>query len=127
MTFLNSTIPMTNTTDFMDHKNHFDIKYQEHFKLLVLFKDKIIFESELINRDISFYTEENQPLISGGIRYFLLDKDRFDINEILKNHAIIASTETINISDYRDVKKAYKLYLIFSILFIIIIVILSLI
>jgi len=111
----------------MDNKNHFGIKYQEHFKLLILFKDKIVFESELINHGIIFYTEENQPVISDGIRYFLLDKDRFEINEILNKSGIIASTETISMSDYRDIKKAYKLYLIFSILFAIIIFVLTLI
>ena len=38
----------------------FSIKYQEHFKLWVELKDKIVFESELIKKDIPFHIDENQ-------------------------------------------------------------------
>jgi len=88
------------------------IKFEEHFKLYVLLKDKIIFESELFKNGIDFYFEENQPNIMGGIRYFLRDIDRLKIDKILIENEIIASTETIPSNDYRDQQKAQKIYAI---------------
>ena len=89
------------------------IKFQEHFKLYVLLKDKIIFEAELDKLGVDFITDlDNQPLITGGIRYYLLDKDRPKVDQILKVNKIIASTETITNSDYRDGKKYFKIYFI---------------
>ncbi len=86
-----------------------DIKYNSHFKLYVLLKDKIIFENKLNTNGIQFYTNLNeQPEIGGGIRYFLLDSDREKIDKILIESDIIATTETIPIYDYRDQQKIYK-------------------
>ncbi len=91
--------------------NTFDIKLEDHFKLYVLLKDKITFESELRNNGIPFYANLNeQPNINGGIRYFLLNSDRPKIDEIVIDNEIIANTETIPSSDYRDSKKVIKLY-----------------
>ena len=91
--------------------NTFDIKLQDHFKLYVLLKDKITFESELLNNEIHFYSNLNeQPIIDGGVRYFLLDSDRAKIDQIIIENEIMASTETIPTSDHRDNKKSIKLY-----------------
>lgn len=58
---------------------------------------------------ISFYSEINeQPDISGGIRYFILDTDRENVDKLLIENDIIASTETITNYDYREQKKLYK-------------------
>lgn len=35
-----------------------DIKFQEHFKLNILFKDKILFENVLIENNIPFYKND---------------------------------------------------------------------
>ncbi len=49
-------------------KANFEIKYENHFKLYVLQKDQIIFESELVRNKIDFYNDiENQPNIVGVI------------------------------------------------------------
>jgi len=88
------------------------IKFEEHFKLYVLLKDKIIFESELLKNGIDFYIEENQPNISDGIRYFLRDNDRPEIDKVVIENGIIASTETIPSNDYRDQQKMQKIYVI---------------
>ena len=94
-------------------KANFEIKYENHFKLYVLQKDQIIFESELVRNKIDFYTDiENQPNIVGGIRYFLLDRDSKEIDKIIIENGIIASTETIANADYRDGQKVNKIYLI---------------
>jgi len=88
------------------------ILFEEHLKIYILLKDKIIFENELTRRNIEYFCElNNQPNIEGGIRYFIRNSDREKIDKIIKDNQIIASTETILVSDYRDSKKLYKIYL----------------
>lgn len=91
-----------------------DIKYKEHFKLYIPLRDKIIFDSELINHNISFYIDD--IIVGVNIRYFLEDKDREVIEKIICDNKIIDSTETIMISDYREGKQVQKLYLIISLI-----------
>ena len=94
-------------------ENNFDIKLKEHYKLYVLLKDKIIFESELQNSGIKYYVEINeQPSIDGGIRYFLLDSDMKNVDQILIENGIVANTESHLISDFGDQKKILKLYFV---------------
>lgn len=88
------------------------ILFENHYKIYVLFKDKIIFESQLENQNIEYYCNiENQPNFESGIRYFINDNDRIKVDEIFKVNEIIATTETINIADYRDGKKIMSIYL----------------
>jgi hypothetical protein len=92
--------------------NNHEILFKNHFKIYVLPKDKIIFESELEKHDVEYYCDiENQPMFENGIRYFIQDFDRKKLDKIFIENEIIAHTETIQISDYRDEKKAQKLYL----------------
>ena len=93
-------------------ENNFDIKLKEHYKLYVLLKDKIIFESELEKNGIKYYTNINeQPSIDGGIRYFFLDSDMENVDRIILENGIVANTESNLISDFRDEKKVMKLYI----------------
>lgn len=93
-------------------ENNPEILFKDHFKIYVLLKDKITFESELEKQNIEYYCDvENQPMITGGIRYFIQDADRIKLDKILIENEIIAQTETIPIYNYRDEKKAQKLYL----------------
>ena len=106
--------------------NSIDIKFQNHFKLYVLLKDKIIFESELNKSNIKYYIDiETQALSDNSIRYFLLDKDQEGIDNILLSKNIIASTETINVNDFRDVKNYYKVYFIIALLVITLTILIS--
>ena len=90
-----------------------DIKYQNHYKLYVFLKDKLIFESELERLGVKYFVDlETQLIIDNSIRYFLLDADREKIDCILQANEIIANTETITVGDYRDEKKYFKYYLI---------------
>jgi hypothetical protein len=92
--------------------NNPEILFKNHFKIYVLPKDKIIFESELEKQNVEYYCDiENQPMFENGIRYFIQDFDRENLDKIFTENEIIAHTETILISDYRDEKKAQKLYL----------------
>ena len=86
--------------------NNIDIKFQEHFKLNILFKDKILFENVLIENNIPFCKND----LTNDSLYFLLDKDKIKINDLLIKNEIIASTETIPTYDYREQKKVQKLY-----------------
>lgn len=90
------------------------VKYQNHFKLEVLFKDKLLFESELYENSIQYHLEKDNYT-----RYFLLDKDRMQIDDIIKRNEIIVSTETIQMTDYSVTGKINKLYLYVSLLIII--------
>lgn len=91
--------------------NSAEVKFQDHFKLNVLFKDYILFENLLLENDIDFYHNSNENSdISNGTLFFLLDKDRVIIDKILIDNEIIASTETILISDYREETKVQKFY-----------------
>ncbi|OXA99777.1 hypothetical protein B0A81_21145 [Flavobacterium plurextorum] len=106
--------------------NSIDIKFQNHFKLYVLLKDKIIFESELNKSNIKYYIDiETQALSDNSIRYFLLGKDQEGIDNILLSKNIIASTETINVNDFRDVKNYYKVYFIIALLVITLTILIS--
>lgn len=91
--------------------NSADVKFQDYFKLNILFKDYILFENLLLENSIDFYHNSNENSdISDGICFFLLDKDRIVIDRLLIENEIIASTETIMISDYREVKKVHKFH-----------------
>jgi len=96
--------------------NTFDIKYRNHFKLTIALKDKIVFEAELNKNGILFHLDDN-PLFP--TRYFLLDEDRNRIDDIIKVTGIIASTDTIPMTDYGDSKKVYKIYLYVAVVVII--------
>ena len=86
--------------------NNPSIKFQSHFKLKIAFKDKIIFESELHKNSIQYHLEE-----SNHTRYFFLDENRNEIDDILKETGIIANTDTIPMTNYSDLMKVNKLYL----------------
>jgi hypothetical protein len=112
-------------------ENNFDIKRQEHFKLYVFLKDKIIFESELRKNGILFYTELNeQPMIENGIRYFLLDSDREKIDRVIIENKIVTNIESNMIIDYNFEKTNLKSYVLVAfgvggILFLIILFVLA--
>ena len=106
--------------------NSIEIKFQKHFKLYILLKDKIIFENELNKSNIKFYIDiETQALVDNSIRYFLLDENQTEINNIIKNKNIIANTETISIADYRDLKSYYKVYFIIALIVVLITILIS--
>ena len=91
--------------------NSAEVKFQNHFKLNVLFKDYILFENLLLENNIDFYHNSNENSdISSGPLFFLLDKDRIIIDQILIENEIITSTETILISDYREETKVQKFH-----------------
>lgn len=100
--------------------NTLDIKHRDHFKLTIALKDKIIFEAELHNNDIQFHLDNNPLALT---RYFLLEEDRNRIDDILKQTGIIASTDTIRLTDYSDAKKVYKIYLYVAVMVVMLFVI----
>lgn len=108
--------------------NSIDVKFQEHFKLNVLFKDYILFENLLLENNIDFYHNSNENSdISDGTCFFLLDKDRIIIDQLLIDNKIIASTETILMSDYREERKVQKFHFLVYLIIILILVLIILI
>lgn len=107
-------------------KSNFDIRLKNHYKLYVLLKDKIVFESELQKSGIKYYYDiDEQPLIDSGIRYFLLDSDRKIVDKILTSNSIIATIESLPITDYKDNKKMMKVFLLFILVIVAIILIID--
>jgi hypothetical protein len=101
-----------------------EIKYQNHFKLNIALKDKIVFEAEMYARNIPFHLDDNPMAYT---RYFLLDEDRQQIDAVLKETGIIAGTETIRMTDYGDSKKVHRIYLCVAIVMIVLFAIASMI
>ena len=90
--------------------NNFYIKNQDHFKLYVRLKDKILFESLLLSNNIHFHVDENQAILGSDTRYFLLIADSSRVDALLRNSNIIASTDTIALTDHEEERKVRKLY-----------------
>ena len=108
--------------------NSVEVKFQDHFKLNVLFKDYILFENLLLENNIDFYHNSNENSdISDGTLFFLLDKDRTIIDQLLIDNEIIASTETILMSDYREERKVQKIHFLVYLIIILILVLIILI
>ena len=108
--------------------NSAEVKFQDHFKLNVLFKDYILFENLLLENNIDYHHNSNENSdISDGTLFFLLDKDRVIIGKLIIDNEIIASTETILISDYREEKKVQKFHFLVYLLVILILVLIILI
>jgi len=104
------------------------VKFQDHFKLNILFKDYILFENLLLENNIDFYHNSNENSdISDGTLFFLLDKDRTIIDQLLIDNEIIASTETILMSDYREERKVQKIHFLVYLIIILILVLIILI
>jgi hypothetical protein len=57
-------------------------------------KDKIYLNLNYWKNESTFISEEKQPNITSGIRYFLRDVDRPQNRQIIIENGIIASTET---------------------------------
>src|SRR5690606_30612923 len=107
-------------------KSNFDIRLKNHYKLYVLLKDEIVFDSELQKNGIKYYYDiDEQPLIDSGIRYFLLDSDRKIVDKILTSNSIIATIESLPITDYKDNKKMMKVFLLFILVIVAIILIID--
>src|SRR5690554_415608 len=108
-------------------KSNFDIRLKNHYKLYVLLKDKLNFETELQKNGIKYYYDtREQPFIDSGIRYFLLDKDRKVVDEILISNSIIATIESLPITDYKVNKKMMKIFLLIALMIIAVILFIDL-
>jgi hypothetical protein len=108
--------------------NNPKILFLNHTKLYILLKDKITFESEMEKRNVDYYCDlKNLTTLENGNRYLIQNIDRIKVDGILIENGIIAETETIQVSDYRDGKKAMNIYLkiagiVFGIMILIIII-----
>lgn len=88
--------------------NSIEIKFRNHFRLNIPFKDKILFEATLYEKNIPFHLDDNPMALT---RYFFLDEDRDRVNRVLKEIEVVASTDTIKMTDYADARKINKMYL----------------
>jgi hypothetical protein len=93
-----------------------NITNKDHFKLYILFKDTIVFENELQKRELDYLCDPMETMANNLKRYYVLEKDKGIINSIIIKHGIVASTETINMTDYSDAKQANKLFLVVGVI-----------
>lgn len=93
-------------------KDSFNIKNDDHFKLWIELKDKIIFEDLLIKNSIPFHIDENQSTLGSNIRYFFPDEYKVAVDAIVKSIQIPSSTDTIHVYNPSDSKRIYKIYLL---------------
>lgn len=100
--------------------NKVEVKYQDHFKLYIEFKDNIIFENELLKNSIDYYRDEESITV---FRYYLLDKDNIEIDKILQENNIFASNESLQLNDFKTEKKFQLIYLKIIIIVILILLI----
>lgn len=98
---------------------------ESYYHIYILLKDKIRFESELMNQNISFHSDKNQVQSANSFRYYLLEKDKTVIEKILAENEIIANDETSGIIDYRDNIKVQKVYIYIVIAIILLILIID--
>jgi hypothetical protein len=82
--------------------NNVEVLNQNNFKLYFQFKDNIIFENELINKNIHYYRDEKSIT---NYRYFFLFENSESIDSILKNNNIIANIESLPIQEFKQEKK----------------------
>lgn len=109
-------------------KSNFDIKLKEHFKLYISIKDKISFESELLNNNIKYYFDFDEQCVSDEyLRYYFLDSEKEKINHVLIKNGIITFTESNIIGDFQESGKIMKVYAIVTIGFIVALVLVSII
>lgn len=99
--------------------NKVEIKYQDHYKLHIEFKDNIIFENELLKNNINYYRDEESIAV---FRYYFLDKDTIQIDKTLQENNIVASIESLPIQDFKTEKKFQLIY--FKIVIVVIIILL---
>lgn len=96
--------------------NNIYVLNENNFKLYIQFKDNIIFEDELINKDINYYRDEKSIT---DFRYFFMSKDSEIIDLILKSNNIIANIESLPIQEFKQEKKVQLIYLKVAIIVII--------
>jgi hypothetical protein len=101
-----------------------DIKVLDHnnYKLIIQFKDNIIFEQELINKNIYYYKDEKSII---NFRYFFLCDDSETIDLILKKNTIAANIESLPINDFNQEKKLQLMYIKVAVVVIIIIILIG--
>lgn len=96
--------------------NNINVLNENNFKLYIQFMDNIIFENELINKDIHYYRDEKSII---DFRYFFLTKDCEIIDLILKSNNIVANIESLPIQEFKQEKKVQLFYLKVAIIVII--------
>lgn len=104
----------------MNTEDNFDIRFEDHYKLMISLKDKVLFQSELDKSEIKYHVESEYFV--DKIRFFFLDSDHNKVDNIIIKNEIVATVESNLVSDFNDQRKKVKLYLIIAFVFIAIII-----
>ncbi|WP_336127445.1 hypothetical protein [Mesoflavibacter sp. CH_XMU1422-2] len=104
----------------MNTEDNIDIRFKDHYKLMISLKDKLFFESELYKNEIKYHVENEY--FGDKIRFFFLDSDHKKVDNIIVKNEIVATVESNLVSDFNDQSKKVKLYLIIAFVFIAIII-----
>lgn len=87
------------------------VKLGKHFKVAVQYKDVVSFENELNNKGLDFYLNcKDESSQCSLVSYYLSEKDRSAVDDLLQENNIIANYETLQFADLSDQKNFMGLY-----------------
>ncbi|HSD13411.1 MAG TPA: hypothetical protein VLB74_02045 [Flavobacterium sp.] len=87
------------------------VKLGKHFKVAVQYKDVVSFENELNNKGLDFYlNSKEEPSQCSLVSYYLSEKDRPAVDDLLVENQIVANYETFQFADLSDQKNFMGLY-----------------
>lgn len=93
-------------------QKNLSIKFRNHFKIDVRFENISALENELNEKGIDFYADYNGESSSESlVQYYLLNKDRITVEEILLKNEIVLASQAIQYSEFSEERKFMSLYL----------------
>lgn len=102
------------------------VKLGKHFKVAVQYKDVVSFENELNNRGLDFYlNSKDEPSQCSLVSYYLSEKDRSAVDDLLQENDIVANYETLQFAGLSDQKNFMGLYVKLVGVFIVLLVVLK--
>lgn len=90
------------------------VKFRNHFKVAIPFKDSVTFENELNKKGLDFYVDYKLDSFSGSlIEYHILQKDRSAISAFLQDNEIIDNSDALQFAGFSAEPNFMGLYLKF--------------
>jgi hypothetical protein len=99
--------------------NNIRIKSENHFKVEIRFKDTAVFENELNEKKVDFFSDyKNESTSDSLIQYFLLRKDKAAVDAFLQSNEIVVNSKMLQFENLNKERNFTRIYLRFVGLFI---------
>lgn len=90
----------------------FRVRFRNHFKVDIRFKDTVKFENELNDRGLDFYVDYQSESPSGAlIEYYILQKDKTVVSEFLQENEIAVNADAVQFTSLNLQPNFMSLYL----------------